>query len=970
MKLWSPRSREDWKTWIASTSSIRAPHFIIDITKDTDGNPDKDTFHEEAMKSENPAVAEWHTSDGSAWWLRDASYSQPSGDYTANCYMDLWHSPPNENAVSFDDNNCTYHARSYYCQKEIEVTTTTTTPFRTFEETKETLVKALDKAIAAKQLILLEAGRLQYLADYMKERADVIKDKTDLAGNAAVWELMDIAGSWGDEILAEVKNNQDLAWAVNEEIDKGNTALAGEENDDTRLLMHTAEVALETSFEDADHSFKTMMTHQVLISPKVETNDLTNYDKVFAYFDEADADVPSTCSGPSVAKPVVGKSYAECASACDLLKSDCIGFTFFPSLMCFLHRSVMTVTYYEGCSDDLSSSGDQVRLSCAVKKDLFAEKYNATHRVKVIERKQNIRCPVYSDEGVEYSQPVVLTAEAWDAGTFIINAPGEYHLAEDVLFYPQTALTSGVSANDVSFPDPLSEKYPQLGGYYLGFFTAIAIQSDDVVLDCKGHSIGMHPEFHKRQRFFSVIELGSKPFFAGGPPQFGNSFLTTAELVAPKRVTIKNCTLGRSSHHGIHGNNNEDITIQDLVISDFEVGGIHFNGANRVTITDTEIGPSLENAFGAALSQANLLDHLMNSFLPMKPEWSEQRKEAKVVLRGVEHTVESVLLDLHNALHEFYAVAEADYPTWNGALRKIFRELPTIPDGSAVYGVVIHKTGPAANDFGSCTLNASLAGDLQIAGSVLTNVNVHDLKVKVHQMTRIVQGSQIMGPAGDVFDFELVKDENGHYAGTVLSDAQLAVNAFKEHLMASIGATDTELLYYFGASHVSSQVWAWVSQASVGASVTTNHYCEDESDVVSCDFKPFGAEGMTVSATCKCFIKPIDDFSCFGDAMSHANKGAIGLFLNHMSDGTFSGVTVRNIANVGYLNANSVEDGGDAPVKVCQTPDDYNGPDARGVALVNSPNVECGDGIAVENGTVTCGVGGVAFNEERRDTFD
>jgi len=412
--------------------------------------------------------------------------------------------------------------------------------------------------------------------------------------------------------------------------------------------------------------------------------------------------------------------------------------------------------------------------------------------------------------------------------------------------------------------------------------------------------------------------------------------------------------LGRSSHHGIHGNENEDITIQDLVIRDFEVGGIHFNGGNRVTIQDTEIGPSLTETFNAALSQANLLDHLMNSFLPMNPEMNAHRKDAKLTIRGEETTVHDVLLKLHDALHEFYEVPAADYATWNGPLRQIFRDLPATPDGSAVYGVVIHKTGPAANDFGSCTLNTSIDAGLQVSGSTLTNVNVHDLKVDVFQMTRIVIGGQAMGPAGDVFDFEKVKDESGHYVGNVLSDAQLAVNAWKNYLEEYY--TSTELLYFFGASHIPAQVWAWASQLG-----QTNHWCEDPADVSSCDIHPFGTGRTTFTTNCKCFFKPIDDFSCFGDAMSHANKGAIGLFLNHMQDGTFNGCTVSNIVNTGSVNADPA---------ICQTPDDYNGPDARGVALVNSPTVECGTGVVVTDGTVTCGEGGTAYNEDRRDTFD
>merc|ERR1719174_1802639 len=92
-KIFSPRSREDWKTFLASATPLRSPHWIIDVTRPQNGCGGCTTS---AMKSTVPEQATWVTSDASAWWLRDASYTQPNGDYEANCYMDLWHQPANE----------------------------------------------------------------------------------------------------------------------------------------------------------------------------------------------------------------------------------------------------------------------------------------------------------------------------------------------------------------------------------------------------------------------------------------------------------------------------------------------------------------------------------------------------------------------------------------------------------------------------------------------------------------------------------------------------------------------------------------------------------------------------------------------------------------------------------------------------------------------------------------------------------
>jgi len=113
MKLFSPANREDWKTFLSSARPLRAPHWIIDITRPSRGCGG---CTGSTMKSTTPQQATWKTSDGSPWWLRSTVYSEPNGDYVANCYMDLWKTPSSPDTVQFNDGSCNYHSRSYYCQ--------------------------------------------------------------------------------------------------------------------------------------------------------------------------------------------------------------------------------------------------------------------------------------------------------------------------------------------------------------------------------------------------------------------------------------------------------------------------------------------------------------------------------------------------------------------------------------------------------------------------------------------------------------------------------------------------------------------------------------------------------------------------------------------------------------------------------------------------------------------------------------
>lgn len=116
-KLFSPASREDWKTFLSSATPLRAPNFIIDVTRPQNGCGGCKRY---PMKSTTLQQATWRTSDGSAWWLRSTKYNEPSGDYKANCYLDLWHTPhASPDDIKFNDGNCNYKSSSYYCQTKM-----------------------------------------------------------------------------------------------------------------------------------------------------------------------------------------------------------------------------------------------------------------------------------------------------------------------------------------------------------------------------------------------------------------------------------------------------------------------------------------------------------------------------------------------------------------------------------------------------------------------------------------------------------------------------------------------------------------------------------------------------------------------------------------------------------------------------------------------------------------------------------
>ena len=155
-----------------------------------------------------------------------------------------------------------------------------------------------------------------------------------------------------------------------------------------------------------------------------------------------------------------------------------------------------------------------------------------------------------------------------------ITKPGTYILDEDIYVGSSSA---GDDGNYLDFDRQVGPP-----PFHFGVWAIIAIECDDVVLDLNGHKLAMTNNFAMQQRFFSLIELANQPF-PTGKAGFTNT------IKSANNVTIKNGTLNNSSHHGIHGNFNKNIYLENLIVSDFEVAGIAINTGYNINIKDTKI---------------------------------------------------------------------------------------------------------------------------------------------------------------------------------------------------------------------------------------------------------------------------------------------------------------------------------------------------------------------------------------------
>ena len=132
--------------------------------------------------------------------------------------------------------------------------------------------------------------------------------------------------------------------------------------------------------------------------------------------------------------------------------------------------------------------------------------------------------------GLNEACDVFLSQSDFLLGTYRIVSSGIYCLSEDITFDPKSGTISnpnvegawfpgftdpafGFGENDTSNPSlGTTTIAPKLGAFSLGFFAAITIEANDVVLNLNGYTIRQSRAFYIQQRFFALIEIGMSSF--------------------------------------------------------------------------------------------------------------------------------------------------------------------------------------------------------------------------------------------------------------------------------------------------------------------------------------------------------------------------------------------------------------------------------------------------------------------------
>jgi hypothetical protein len=342
-------------------------------------------------------------------------------------------------------------------------------------------------------------------------------------------------------------------------------------------------------------------------------------------------------------------------------------------------------------------------------------------------------------------------------GPVTLNCPGVYTVEEDITFDFQ-------ADNDYRPPDSSGRAFS------LGFFAGIIITGKNIILDLQGHTVKQSEAFALQQRFFAIIELASAPFIPRqGPSNFGN------KIKSAKYCLIKNGTLGRSSHHGIHGNGVRGCVLHNLCIRDFEIAGVALNGGKVFHFDNLTIGPNAQDI-------PVLGTYSASRFLP---QFYEQiREDAETNNEWVAGLELKTKLD--NLLAANQQVFDEVAATGKTTVVPFANECG-LTDGNN-YGILIGPIGVAVNEYIDQEFKGKYVKHVKIDETL-----VHDIVCKPIEVVGLClsdnKGKQ-NDSSGSVFRIEDVadlSDSKSTYSGNVLTEAQLCLAAYGLKYSVKIG---------------------------------------------------------------------------------------------------------------------------------------------------------------------------------------
>lgn len=484
----------------------------------------------------------------------------------------------------------------------------------------------------------------------------------------------------------------------------------------------------------------------------------------------------------------------------------------------------------------------------------------------------------FKSNSIPFSTVKLIQSDFAD-GTLRLKTSAYYILDDNIFFNPNPR--DDWMPTDAQMAGGINADYPKMpfGPYDLGFFAAITVEADNVVINLNNKILQQSREHNLQQRFYANIELASTPFIpTQGPANFGDT------IVSPTNCYITNGSLGLSSHHGIHGNGMKNVVIENVNIYDHEVGGIALNGGEHILVRNIHITNVSKNIpIKSTYSQARFI----RSFLEALPRDFELNLNSGTI--NASQALAAINTDLSNAFTTIIT-NDSDLPS-----NSLFNNPTKLSDCDA-YGLLFNPLGVAVNGFRQNRVG--LIGNIDI---IVHDCSIKNLKTTPQEIIGISKdkgsfsggaygGSEQVGPVGDVFLVNDVIDNQGFYANpTSLSNAQLLISKYKN----TVGRVKT------GTANIQDEIIRWAESQRINIHDLVN----------SQDNTYYFVNGR--------------------DSMGHVMKGNIALFVSAAKDMKIYNVNIDIVSNTGPQGK----------VKFGNVSGVYDGAANRALAIAGSENI-------------------------------
>ncbi|MEW6534355.1 MAG: hypothetical protein AB1454_01900 [Candidatus Auribacterota bacterium] len=506
----------------------------------------------------------------------------------------------------------------------------------------------------------------------------------------------------------------------------------------------------------------------------------------------------------------------------------------------------------------------------------------------------------------KHPKAVYLHQSDFTNGTYIIHKPGIYRLAEDISFNPHPPGSlgeDGITALDAytggrPFPSQFGSledgKYDP-AAFGIGFFAAIVIQANNVVLDLNGHTIEQSKEHALLQRFFAVIELSDQPFVPGqGPSDFGT------DITCAENVWIKNGIIGRSAHHGIHGNANKNIYITNVDFVDFEVAAIALNGVEGLTV----IGSTAMNREDVPIVGTFSTARFITPYI----DWLvDTGSTTTLTVQGAPLSAVDIRNALRDAINNAYEdiitdglgfVDEAEHPEEYA----LFHNKHGIIDGNA-YGYLINKFGVAVGGF-------PYQPPVPSKNILFRDVHILSERAFINEVIALqLNGKPAMDPVGALFMLKNLHPDTGD---------PLTVSSLDDSAAVYIGTALSNAQALVAKASLNNEFPSFLSTTRLNITQAVIDWIEN---------------GTTLDT----LVLSPDDYICNGDTMFHVNKGVIGFKMDAAKNVLMHNTSASNLENLGEVGSeicgNYVKSHPDATLP------GYGGAKVRGYTFAGSKNV-------------------------------